>query len=222
MCGRYSLTSALDELRDYFAAEGQIDFDASYNISPGSSLPIVRLDNDEKHLVKCHWGLKPRWAKADNNFQAINARAETIAEKPSFKDAFKRRRCLIPVNGFFEWKRDGKYKQPYYFNINNNSLFAFAGIWERWEQNTEVLESYAIITTEANAVMQSIHHRMPVILHPEDHTKWLSDGPHDLLIPYQDELSCYPINERVNSPANNDKELLEPVKHQPKGNLRLI
>lgn len=214
MCGRYLITSLPEDLMDAFLAEGEAQFDRSYNVTPGSQMPIIKLDNETRQIALCRWGLKPHWAKPDNRFQAINARAETLSEKPSFRQAFKQRRCLIPVNGFYEWKREGKNKQPYYFTINNQSLFSFAGIWDRWEHEDQRLDSYAIVTTQANEQMQAVHHRMPVILPPEHYQDWLTEGPQHLLKPYEHQMDCYPVSSRVNSPQNNDADLTSAIPTQ--------
>ncbi|MBT5415836.1 MAG: SOS response-associated peptidase, partial [Rhodospirillaceae bacterium] len=177
MCGRYSLTTPPEALR------GLLDFDgptpnlaARYNIAPRQAVPVVRCEGTgERHLVMLRWGLVPYWAKDEGiGDRLINARSETAAEKPSFRRAMETRRCLIPVDGFYEWKAAGKLKQPYRIELDGRRPFAFAGLWERWEKGAGgSLETCAILTTEANDRLRAIHHRMPVILDPAAYGAWL-------------------------------------------------
>ena len=157
-----------------------------------------------------HWGLLPHWAK-DTKIQPINAKAETVDSKPFFRSSFKKHRCLIPANGFYEWKRANNHKQPYYFKLEDADLMAFAGLWDHREQDGEGMNSCTIITTEANDLMKPIHNRMPVILKPEQYDNWLEAGGKDLLIPYKGAMTVYPVSTSVNNPRNNGKDLVEPV-----------
>lgn len=209
MCGRFTLTSEIKEIRDYFAATNQVDFSASYNISPGRDIPIVRREDGSNELALCRWGLVPHWSKSDSKYQAINARAETLADKPFFRDPFKKRRCLIPANGFYEWQKKNGAKQAYYFHLQNAPLFAFAGLWDHWQGGQDELESCAIITTAANDVMRPVHDRMPVILTPESYVKWLEKGAANLLLPFAGELECNPVGQAVNNPQNDGAELIK-------------
>ena len=163
-----------------------------------------------------HWGLIPSWAKdpAIGN-KMINARAETVSEKPSFRSAFKKRRCLILADGFYEWQKTDDGKQPYHIKMEDDSPFAFAGLWEAWDKYGEEIRSGTIITTDANDLMNEIHHRMPVILHPEDYGLWLDpdfdekEALTSLLKPYpSDAMEAYPVSRRVNKPANNEPSVL--------------
>lgn len=158
------------------------------------------------------WGLLPSWTKDPKKAPLLNnARAETVAEKPSFRSAFKHRRCLIPASGFFEWKLEGKQKQPYYFRREDDKPIAFAGLWETWNE----IESCTIITTDANAVMAPIHHRMPVVLGVNDYANWMDPAADDLLSLLtpcpDDELICYPVNKVVNNARNQGPQCIEPV-----------
>jgi putative SOS response-associated peptidase YedK len=163
------------------------------------------------------WGLIPSWAK-DTSMGArlINARAETVAEKPTFRQAFKQRRCIIPADGFYEWRRTGGRKQPFFFRMRDESPFGFASLWERWEGEGEVINSCTILTTEANEVLRTVHDRMPVILHLKDYELWLNGDPRrlnltkDLLRPYPEEkMVGYPVGSSVNSPRNQGAGLVE-------------
>ena len=212
MCGRFTLTSEIQQLREHFSASNTVNFHTSYNISPSSNIPIVRLDNGVYQLSLCHWGLVPHWSKQENKYKAINARAETLAEKPFFRDAFKQRRCLIPASGFYEWKRINGGKQAYYFHLQNKPLFAFAGLWEFWQGREKSLESCAIITTSANATVEPIHDRMPVILAPENYSEWLNNGTAGLLQPFTGEMVSHPVGGAVNNPRNDSSELIAPAR----------
>jgi putative SOS response-associated peptidase YedK len=209
MCGRYALHTLLGELQEHFGLFDEFEFKPRYNIAPSYHLPIVREDDTGRHLALAQWGFVPAWSKETPKVKPINARADTVAEKPFFRTAFKKHRCLIPANGFYEWKRDGKQKQPYYFRLKDSELLAFAGIWDRWTGEEGPLDTFAIITTDANDTMRPVHDRMPVILGPEDYGGWLKTGDKKLLVPYPKEMTCYPISRRVNSPANDNEEIIE-------------
>lgn len=211
MCGRYTLHSLIEEIQAHYGLFGDISFAPSYNIAPSSRVPVVRQDEAAKELAYCRWGLVPGWMKTTPKTQAINARAETLAEKPFFRGAFKHRRCLIPANGFYEWRRSDAGKQPFFVGVANQPLFSFAGIWDRWNGPDGVVDTCAIITTGASRQIEHIHQRMPVILQSEDYACWLDDGSRDLLVPFAGELKFYPVSTRVNSPQNNSEELLRPV-----------
>ncbi|MAP39061.1 MAG: hypothetical protein CL879_05510 [Dehalococcoidia bacterium] len=192
----------------------------SFNIAPTQEVLAVTNDGSENRPELMRWGLVPSWAndlKIGNRM--INARSETLAEKPSFRTAFKRRRCLIPADGFYEWKREGKAKKPMLITANPGGLFAFAGLWETWKQPDDSwLLTCAIITTSANEFMKSIHDRMPVILPRESEASWLDPEEQDtamlseLLLPYDsDRMEAYEVSTLVNSPRNNFPEVIEPV-----------
>lgn len=215
MCGRFSISKEKDEIENRF--EIHIDpamFIKNYNAAPSQILPIIT--NEEPEIASFHkWGLIPRWAKDENiGNKLINTRRETIAEKPSFRDAAKKRRCLVLADGFYEWQRTGE-KQPYRITLTDESLFAFAGLWDSWNApDGREVRTFTIITTEPNELMIPIHNRMPVMLTPENERVWISDEPLEevlhLLKPYEaKEMYAYPVSKRVNSPRNNDIHLFE-------------
>ena len=221
MCGRYFLTTPGEVLADIFEAGSAPELSPRYNIAPTQTVPIVRLGaSGARELALASWGLVPVWAKekAIGN-KLINARAETLAEKPSFRDAFKKRRCLLPADGYFEWKREGTVKQPYAFRASDGRPLALAGLWSFWKDPAtgEPLESCAIVTTSPNELAATVHDRMPVILAPESFGKWLGAAPPSpdfaaLFEPYPAErMLAYPVSRAVNSPANDRPELLEAI-----------
>lgn len=172
MCGRYRLTRA-DRLAEKFDAELAEELHPRYNIAPTQSVPVVRASGSRRVIASMRWGLIPNWAK-DASMSQFNARCETLLEKPAFKENFERRRCLIPADGFYEWKRSARSKQPFHFGMKDDSLFAFAGIWDRWRTpQGQVIESCAILTTSPNELLGDVHDRMPVILDPENFQEWL-------------------------------------------------
>ena len=216
MCGRYSITSPLQALKDLFHfAEPGLDLSPSYNIAPTRAVPIVRVTGGVRRLGFVRWGLVPSWAKQVGDKPLINARAETIADKPSFRAPFRRRRCLFPADGFYEWQKQGDGpKQPFNIVANARGPFGMAGVWDDWMgADGSEMESAAIVTTTANQTLKPIHHRMPVILKPEQYDAWSSPSsqPQDLLpllVPAEDNLlRAYPISRRVNTTANNDLDL---------------
>jgi putative SOS response-associated peptidase YedK len=219
MCGRYTLRTPVDSVVEAFEIEEYpSSITPNYNIAPTQEVAAVVEEDEKRKLEMLHWGLIPSWAKDPSiGNKMINARAETIAEKPSFRRAFKVRRCLILADGFYEWKKTDGGKQPYHVKMEDGSLFAFAGLWETW-QNGEEIRSCTIITTDANDLMSDIHHRMPVILHPEDYAMWLDHDFEEkevlttLLKPYPaDVMEAYPVSRRVNKPSNNEPSVLEPA-----------
>jgi putative SOS response-associated peptidase YedK len=219
MCGRYTLKTTINVLAEGFEIEEYpSSITPNYNIAPTQEVAAVVEENEKRKLEMLRWGLIPSWAKdpAIGN-KMINARAETVAEKPSFRSAFKKRRCLILADGFYEWKKTDDGKQPYYIKMEDGSPFAFAGLWEIWKDGEEI-RSCTIITTDANALMNEIHHRMPVILPPENYGVWLDPGFDErealtsLLKPYPaDAIEAYPVSRRVNKPSNNEPSVLEPA-----------
>jgi putative SOS response-associated peptidase YedK len=193
-----------------------------FNISPGQNVAIVRQNAEAKkrELVQVHWGLIPSWA-ADSKIgeRMANARSETAATKPSFRSAFKSRRCLIVADGFYEWQKTDRRKQPYYIGMKDCRPFGIAGLWERWEKGEEPMESCAILTTGANVLMEPIHERMPVILSPKQFDLWLDPDLKDvaklteLMQPYNaKDMLAYAISARVNNPKNDTATCIEPMK----------
>ncbi|WP_047865480.1 SOS response-associated peptidase [Rubrobacter aplysinae] len=225
MCGRFTLTTPTGRLVDQFELTGELpELTPSYNIAPAQKIAAVAANAEgERRLGKLQWGLVPRWSRdPEIGSRMINARAETVAEKNSFKSAFKKRRCLIPADGFYEWARNeagSGPKQPYYMRLEDGTPYAFAGLWESWEsEDGRKIHSTTIITTEANELMSGIHHRMPVILAPESYATWLDTSIQEpgelmpLLSPYPSEqMEAYPVSTHINKPANDDPACVEPV-----------
>lgn len=222
MCGRYTLTAEPALLAEHFhLAAVPADLSAHYNIAPSQDVPIVRrVEGLGRRLDRVRWGLVPGWAKdlsAGNRM--INARAETLAERPAFRAAFRHRRCLVAADGFYEWKRLDGSKQPYWIGLQDRRPLAFAGLWEHWDapDGSGTVESCTIITTGADHVVRPLHERMPVILAPDDYDRWLDPdaGPPDLqrlLVPFEsDDLVAYPVSRAVNNPRNDNPDLLLPV-----------
>ncbi|MGH8121053.1 MAG: SOS response-associated peptidase, partial [Gammaproteobacteria bacterium] len=204
------IISSSKSLEEHFRLVRSGEYRKSYNVTPSSHIPAVRLEQEDRVLASLYWGLIPHWAK-DTKLKPINAKAESVASKPFFRSAFKKNRCLVPANGFYEWKRTGKQKQPYYFRLKDTELMAFAGLWDRWEHDGKITESCALITTDASGVMKPVHDRMPVILDPKDYDAWLHEGDKALLQPYAGDMICYPVSTAVNNPRHTGKELIEPV-----------
>lgn len=219
MCGRYTLKAEGQTVADLFGLHEEPDLESRYNIAPTQQIPVVVEDASRK-LEMMHWGLIPSWAKDPSiGARMINARAETVSEKPSYRSAFKKRRCLIVADGFYEWKKTADGKQPYYLRLGSGDPFGFAGLWESWSmEGGEELRSATIITTEPNEVAAEIHNRMPVILPPDLYDAWLEPDNDDqeellsMLTAYlADEMEAYPVSKRVNRPANDEPGVLEPV-----------
>jgi len=218
MCGRYARSSGPEKLAKEFKVAEVPRVEASYNIAPTQEVLAVRESPDGREMTFFRWGLVPSWAK-DTSMGArlINARSETVAEKPAFREAFKQRRCIIPADGFYEWQRTEGGKQPFFFRMKDDLPFGFAGLWERWEgEGGEVINSCTILTTEANDVLRPVHDRMPVILHPECYELWLGADARELelvkevLRPYPaEEMIGYAVRSSVNSPRNQGAELVE-------------
>jgi putative SOS response-associated peptidase YedK len=221
MCGRFSLTTAPAAMRELFDTENFPNLEPRYNIAPSQEVAAVRTDEPggARRLVALRWGLVPHWARdAAIGARMINARAETVAEKPSFRDAFKKRRCLVPADAFYEWRTEDGKKQPFRIGMQGGGVFAMAGLWEHWAgEGSEVIESVTIITTEANEKLRPIHPRMPVILNVADYGTWLEAGEDTgaalaLLKPHApDPMAFYRVGTRVNSVANDDAGCIAPL-----------
>ena len=216
MCGRFYLTASPDQLIKTFQLPGLPRYETSYNIPPGQKiLSIVKLDDGNYKAVNLHWGLIPHWSKDSKmSHHLINARAETVAEKPAFRTPYKQRRCLIPATGFYEWQKLEQGKQAYCISREDQQLIAFAGLWEYWEHDTETIYSCTIITTAANQAMQAIHQRMPVIINAQHYDDWLDkqaplETIQQLLVNdgVQD-LTFKPVSNWVNNPQHNDQNCL--------------
>jgi putative SOS response-associated peptidase YedK len=228
MCGRYVRRSDKQKIAEWFHADSDLSGlpmpDADYNIAPTTSQPIVRQSREtpKREMVLARWGLVPFFTKDIRDakgISTINARAETIATAKTWREPFKKRRCLIPASAFYEWPKEGKPpKQPYIFELTNANLFAFAGVWDAWKDaKGHWLQSFAIVTTEANEMMAGIHPRMPVILHSSDYDRWLDREeterpPVDLLRPFESEaMEMREANPQVNNARNNGPEMMERI-----------
>ena len=221
MCGRYAITSAPEAIRALFAYLEQPNFPARYNVAPTQPIPIVRLHEGRRQFALVRWGLIPPWVKDPKTFSlVINARGDSVLDKPAFRNAMRRRRCLIPADGFYEWKEMGKGpRQPFFIHRKDGEPFAFAGLWETWTgPNGEELETAAIVTTDANRDIRHIHARMPVIVAPDAYDFWLDcaniDAPTAaaVIAPAPDAvLEAYPVSMAVNRHANDDASLIAPV-----------
>ena len=235
MCGRYTLRrSVKDIVQRFFVTEvatdsfGDVGSEiARYNIAPSQPIAVIT-ENSPRVLEMMRWGLVPSWASDPSiGNRLLNARAETLAEKPSFRSALTRRRCIIPADGFYEWKTVGKKKQPYRIHRNDDALFAFAGLWEEWTSpDGSPLRTCTIVTVEANELMTDIHGRMPAILRAEDEARWLDRSEKSvpnllsLLVPYpDDDIEAYTVSTLVNSAANEDPACVTPL--EPNGELVL-
>ncbi len=213
MCGRYTLTKSIKTIESHFKpVRMSLKYSPSFNIAPSQTSLVVTKLSDGLQLTGMKWGLIPSWSKdAQMGNKLINARSETLHEKPSFRESFKNKRCLIPADGFIEWKG----KHPHYIRLKTQGLLAFAGLWSTWDSGDDPLNTYTIITTEANKKLSPLHSRMPVILHPENYEEWLtaeSNTLSSLLTPCPDNgLEYFEISTAVNSPKNNDPEFLRPA-----------
>jgi putative SOS response-associated peptidase YedK len=220
MCGRYTLRTPVETLAEEFGISDPLpEIPTRYNIAPTQEVAAVLEENEERKLEMLRWGLIPSWAgdPAVGN-RMINARSETATERPSFRTAFRKRRCLILADGFYEWQKTNGGKQPYYIRMEDGSPFAFAGLWESWDKYGEEIRSCTILTTDANEMVGEVHHRMPVILPPETYDLWLDPDMReaepllDLLRPYPDDvMEAYSVSRFVNSPSNDDERCVESV-----------
>jgi putative SOS response-associated peptidase YedK len=220
MCGRYAITTAPEAIRQLFRYLEQPNFPPRYNVAPTQAVPIVRMTEGKRQFSLVRWGLIPAWVKDPRAFSlVINARGESVLDKPAFRNAMKRRRCLFPADGFYEWKREGEKKQPYFVRLKSGQPMAFAGLWESWMgPNGEEMETAAIVTTTASRSISHIHDRMPVILAPEAFDFWLDpnvDGEMaaSVIAPARDALiEAYQVSSAVNRTANDTPSLIEPLR----------
>ncbi|MDD3024721.1 MAG: SOS response-associated peptidase, partial [Syntrophomonadaceae bacterium] len=224
MCGRYTLTVDKETLSERFGCSFIVpDYRPRYNAAPTQSMPVVLQELGQRNIMMMRWGMIPRWAKdSQMGSKLINARIETVAEKPAFRDSFQKRRCIIPADGYYEWLRLGQTKQPMRIVLKSRELFGFAGLWDNWiDGEGKSLFTFSIITTAAIGSVRHIHHRMPLILTKEDEAVWLQEG---LKIPPVEAVSCltriksldninaYPVGSLVNSPAYDNPELIIPAR----------
>src|SRR5258705_8259957 len=226
MCGRFTLKSPGRTKFDGVNRSQLPPLFPRYNIAPSQGVLAIVQREAEREAVFLQWGLIPSWSKEPKGF--INARAETLEEKPSFSESFQQRRCLIVADGFYEWARSGRWKQPYYFQLNDERPFAFAGIWDRWRNDKTSIESCAIITTTANEILSPIHTRMPCILNPESYEEWLSsdariEDMRELLVPYPpSEMKSHPVGSDVNQASVDHPDLVTRVEPTLGENLTLF
>jgi putative SOS response-associated peptidase YedK len=215
---RYALLASAREVRALFGYRDEVDFPPRYNIAPTQPIPVVRIDSGRRSFALVRWGLIPAWVKDPRGFSLlINARAESVLDKPAFRNAMRRRRCLIPADGFYEWKQDGAHKRPFYAGAKG--LVAFAGLWEPWMgPNGEELETACIITTAANRKLRARHDRMPVVIPPQAFDLWLDCAKVDaetaaaLLVPAREDVfEAYEVSTAVNRTANDSAALIEPM-----------
>jgi putative SOS response-associated peptidase YedK len=225
MCGRFTLQIPPELLAEIFGLLEIPVFPARFNITPSQQVAVIRRTaEDRNRLDFLHWGLIPSWAK-DRSIgnRMINARSETVHEKPAFRHALRYGRCIIPASGFYEWRQEGERKSPLYVHLKDGSPLCFAGLWEHWKApEGEVIESCTILTTAANTLIEALHDRMPVILRPEEYALWLDREITDpeqlqqLYKPYPaDRMEMWPVAPSVNSPRIDSPELIKPVSHHP-------
>jgi putative SOS response-associated peptidase YedK len=215
MCGRFTQAYSWREVHEALSLIGPaLNLEPRYNVAPSQDAAVVRLDDEGRRLAMLHWGLIPFWAKDEKiGYRTINARCEGIESKPAFREAFRHRRCLIPADGFYEWTGPKGDRQPYRITMKGGGLFAFAGLWERWEKGAEPVESFTIITCPAEELIDGLHDRMPVIVPPNNYDAWLAGSAGtELLKPYPaDEMKAYPVSRAVGNTRHDDASLIEPV-----------
>lgn len=225
MCGRFVVYSSKERIADRFGIDPSslniiTHWEARYNIAPSTRCLIVRpSDLGWRELVSVSWGLLPHWAKSAADRRYINARGETIFEKPAFRTAARHKRCLVVADGYYEWKAAGGRKIPYFFSMRDEQPFAMAGMWDSWEHERDRIESFAIITTKANDLSAAVHDRMPAILKPEDYDLWLDNKAADptrlapLIAPYAaNSMQCWTVSTNVGDPKNETPDLIKPAK----------
>ncbi|MFH0996875.1 MAG: SOS response-associated peptidase [Pseudomonadota bacterium] len=220
MCGRFTLHFPVELLAEIFGLPDFPGLVPRYNIAPTQAAAVVRSTGKASSIDLLRWGLVPSWAKdISAGSRMINARSESLPDKPAFRNAVRLRRCIVPASGFYEWKPEGSRKVPYYIRLSDGAPMGFAAIWEAWKTpDGSFLETFAILTTSANSLIAPIHDRMPVILHPDTYGLWLDKDVHDpkqlqrLYLPYSaDFLILHPVSTRVNSPRNDDIACIEPA-----------
>lgn len=224
MCGRYTLRTSYQVIADLFEVDNTVGIPLRYNIAPSQDVPVIRLDEGDRTIKLARWGLIPFWAKDPKiSYKLINARSESISEKPAFRQAFKKRRCLVIADGFYEWVHEGSTKKPHYIYLKNEMPFAFAGLYEHWmdESSQQLIESCTILTTSANELVQRLHHRMPVILPKQAYTPWLDPQTETThlekwLVPYEgSQMQEHEVGILVNNPRNDDPRCILSVDAPP-------
>ncbi len=225
MCGRYALKTSVPEIARILGASAKAEFAPCYNVAPSRNVPVCRIsDAGGRELALLRWGLVPHWAKTiDDRYRMINARAETIASRPAFRAPFRSRRCLVPADGYFEWKAGPQRKQPYFIHRSDGFPLFLAALWDRWDKGKDgPLESFCIVTTSASDHLATVHDRMPVVIENDDMNTWLDREVEDAdrllsLLSTQkgDVLEFTPVSTYVNNPRNDDPRCLEPVAEPP-------
>ena len=224
MCGRFGMMVNIKQAAEQYGAKPKFQFEPSFNISPGQTIPAITYENEELIIEGFRWGFTPHWAKdPEIGMRMINARSESIHEKPAFRNAFANSRCLILATGFYEWKKEENDKVPYYIKLKDRQLFSFAGLWTTWQSEGKELKSCTIITTKPNSFVKDIHDRMPVILKKEHETPWLKSDTtgeelRSMLAPYPaGGMDGYQVSKHVNYPQNDSPELIRPVSGESRG-----
>lgn len=224
MCGRYVIKTSTPEIARILGASGELlNTPERYNVAPTEQVPACRIEDGQRRLVMLKWGLIPAWSKDPRRsaWSTINARAETVHEKPAYRAAFRARRCLLAADGYYEWRKVGEVKQPAYFHAADDGLLVFAGLWERWGRGEDAIESCSIVTTDANADVASFHHRMPVLLDDAAARVWLdSEAPREALSPLMcpapaGTLAHHLVSTRVNAVRNDGAECIAPLQPDP-------
>jgi putative SOS response-associated peptidase YedK len=221
VCGRFSLDALPNTLAGHFGVAHVPPLEPRYNIAPSQDIAVIRNGAAGRECVLLRWGLVPAWSKEPaTKYSTINARAETVADRPAYRAAFRRRRCLIPATGFYEWQQRTDGKVPHFIHMRDGGLFAFAGLWERWEHGDRSLESCTLIVTTANRLMAPIHARMPAILAPDRYAAWLDPDNTDrvqllsLLAPWSGRpLEAWPVSRLVNNPRHESADCMAPAAH---------
>lgn len=214
MCGRFTLKTDAKALKEQFQVDCPNDLVFErYNIAPSQTIPVIRVEDNEKVLTMLSWGLLPFWSKDPKHAaRPINARIESVAEKPTFRKSFRSQHCLMLVSGFYEWDQSSKPKQPYYFYLKEKPLLAFAGLWDRWiSREGEVVETCCLLTQQAHRPLKDIHDRMPVILRAEDYDSWLRCEPGNFVQRSISALDFYPVSTSVNSGRIDEPSLIAPL-----------
>jgi putative SOS response-associated peptidase YedK len=220
MCGRFTQSLTGEAIAQAFDLDDIPNWTPRYNLAPTQNVPVILMSEAGRTFKSLRWGLVPSWAKdLAIGARMINARSETVTEKPSFRSAFKKRRCLIAADGFYEWQKEQGKKQPFYFRLENGQPFGLAGLWEQWQApEGDVWQTCTILTTDANSLLSQVHDRMPVMLHPEDYDRWLdpqnqsTEALQSLLRPYEAEaMVAYAVSPIVNSPTHDQPDCIAAI-----------
>lgn len=218
MCGRFAIDAPPDRMWERFRIDTHGEVIRNYNVAPTQIYPVIVSHENKRQLFPKRWGLVPHWSKGiDNRFSMINTRSDAL-DKPAWRGPIRYRRCIIPASAFYEWQQTEQGKQPYAIRMQDDGLFGMAGLYDHWEKDGEDIDSFSILVTDANDTIRGLHDRMPVILKEEDYDRWLDPNIQkvrdieDLLVPYTDKaMHYYPVSKDVNSPKNNQSELLNPA-----------